>query len=741
MDVPFPGWASTGDRLDLQRKLAACQRLAEVARDFSDHKLPVGNNPLHPPIDGTTVMPLCVFEEFGRAVKTFRACVQLASTGYGQPAQALAAIVVQSSLIVIWANEKGEAVDRRADLHARYGLQWDLDERRRLGLGKGLPDKDYLNTAERAEAEELFGSSPEGLWTGHACLTDLIKDLAGNAEDEFTSRQIQDFDVMAAWASAMAAGTGIAHQSLRVVQQLPDGRSALAVNLGQGPEAIAYALHTASAAFLSAVDTVVNRYTPDLKDDVRRAHALLWRAWKDVKELTGLADDDDCLCDRPGTKWAQCHKWTEELGTVEYVPFTDADLVNFTPYDPNRSEPVSVHRDVPSDLRPGPLLLTFTFRLPFTLGLLDGGAYQMVLTDTWADSDDIAHFGNAPIVRIRLHNEVTDGLELWPERAGNALRSFYGDLESLPETDDWPPIPEAYEQWVTLETPSGRLKIEPPEDAAYAFHRAFRVLNWFLMALDLGVDDWRIRAVSTREIGAVVFRGARAKEGNWTRLGDLIMHPDSFPAPLRPQSVETMKPQLDAVFRDLQEGRFFLISNLWHSRALRAFHHRGDYADCVVSLQTAAESMMYDLLRGLMVDAGKTAVEINAKVNAYLPYKSLLNKELATRLGGSWDVTGTSPVGRYWNSVYLLRNQVVHGGYTPAVREAEEAMEAFLKVREYVSELMWKSYPKYPRTLLAKVGVNGLDRRGWLTRAVRQHCQQFQEEASPFYWPKDVAGR
>jgi hypothetical protein len=358
-----------------------------------------------------------------------------------------------------------------------------------------------------------------------------------------------------------------------------------------------------------------------------------------------------------------------------------------------------------------------------------------------ADPNDIAHFGRTPVVRVRLHNEPTNGSELWPERAGNALRSFYGQLDSVPELDDWPPIPEAYEQWVTLETPSGRLQTEAIDDPAYAFHRALGALNWFLTALDMALGDLSIRAISTRELGGVVFRGALTRTGSWMRLGDLLMHPDSFPAFVKPQPIEAVRKQLDSAIGDLQGGRLFLVSNLWHSRALRAFHFRGDHADCVVSLQTATESMMYDLLRGLMVDAGKTAAEIASVVNADLRYKSLLNRDLTTQLGGRWDLTDGHPVGRYWQSVYVVRNQVVHGGYTPGPLETEAAMQAFLNVREYVSERLWRRYPQYPRTLLAKVGVNGLDRRGWLTKAVRRHCQQFGAEPSPFYWPKDIAGR
>jgi hypothetical protein len=486
VDVTFPGWNRLDDDADLERKLSACERLTAAALKLADLDLPLRQRPSGPPPPGVPAMPVAVFEEFGKAIKTFRACVQLASTGYGPQSLMLSAVVLQSGLMVTWAAEQGESVDRRADLHARYGLQVDLEERRQLGLWKSLPREDYLREPERREAVSLFGDSPVGLWTGHSSIMDLIDDLASDAEDEFTRTKTQALRVMAAHAAGLIAGSGLGGQVHRIVTRLPDGQQAWAINLGPGAESCSNALHMASAGLLTALNAVARKYASDLEDDVRRCEAFIWRAWKEPRQLTELLDDDPCPCDQPGTLWGDCHKWTEELGTVQYVPLTDADVLNFNPYDPKSRKPldINVHGDAPHDIPDGPVVLTFTFKLPFTVGLQDAGEHVVSLSNEWADPDDVAHFGKTPIVRIRLHNRPTDGMALWPLHASDALQSLYGeDLDNLPTAESFTPIPNSYEQWVTVETPCGRLASESPDDPAFAFHRSLEVLNTFLTVL------------------------------------------------------------------------------------------------------------------------------------------------------------------------------------------------------------------------------------------------------------------
>jgi hypothetical protein len=745
VDLTFPGWRAVGDDAGLLRKIAACERITQLALKFTERDPPVRLSPAGAPPPGAAVMPQAVYEEFGRAVKTFRACSQLASTGYGQSALILAAVVLQSSLIVMWAIEQGESVDAKADLHMQYGVQLGLEARRRVGLWKSLPDADDLSAEERKEAKALFGPEANGLWTGHHSLVDLIDDLESLEEDRFSRAQVSALKIMLADAESMLSGTGIANQSQRVVTTLEDGRKAMRVNVGFGSESCSNALHMASGVLLSAVDAMVRNYYPDLAEDVRRCEAFMWRAWKDPQELSGLADTDLCPCDRPGTLWGECHKWTEELGTIRHVPFTDADLINFVPSDPSIFKPplpdVDTRNGSALHVPEGPVVLTFTFRLPFTLGLKDEGYHDISCFDSWADPDDVAHFGMTPIIRIRLFNQSTSGLELWPPHAPEALRHFYGDLDDPPSLETFKPIPGAYEQWVTIETPSGRMESESEYDRAYAFHRGLDALNNLLRALELAESDKRISSVSTHEIGSVVFRGAILPDGKWMQLGDLIMHPDSFPLPLEPQSFEAMGRQVDSAISNLRDGRLFLTSNLWSNRAVRAFNLRGDAADCVVSIQTAAESMMYDLLRGILVDLGKMSSEISKRVNADLSFRSVLTREIPPRLGGDWSLTDSNPVGRYWNSVYLLRNRVVHGGYAPTDAQASSALDLYFNLREYVSELLWRKSTRYPRTLLAKVGENGLVRRGWMSASMRKWIEAFGNEPAPFYWPKDVARR
>ena len=740
-------WGSPADQADIRRKVAACQRLLGVVKDLPGRHLPLRAHVSGPPPPETKVMPLAVFGEFGRATKAYDACILLAAAGFGQPAEVIATVVAESSFIVIWGTDRGERIDHLADLHARYGLQLEAEAWQSQGRADFLPEKPYLTEAERAEAARLFGATAGGLWTGHLSTADLMDEVISAEEDAFIRQQLKRLQVELRAQAAMRSATGAAQASHRHIVDPGGDPLTLAVNLGPGPEGVSNALHLASAAFLAATDTVVTAFAPDLADEVSAAEAFLWRAWKDPKVLAALADTDPCPCDKPDTLWGTCHKWTERLGTVAYVPFTDADLVNFTPSEPKttpRPRRDMLPPSVPSDYPEGPHVVTFTFALPFKLGLEGGPGPTLLLSDTWADANDIGNFGSTPTVRIRLHNDFLPTESMWLGDPTRALQGFYGDTTDSSLEVSLPPV-RSYEQWVTLETPGARLKSEAVSDPAYAFHRSLSALNLFLAAMDLAVSDVRIATISTHELGPVVFRGAWTQAGTWVRLGDLIMHPDSLPFSGTPVPFASVATQVDSAFHDLVGGRPFIISNLWHGRALRALRLRGDTADAIASLQTAAESMLYDLLRALMVDEGRASADIAATTSSDRPFKSLLTQVLPRRVGGNWSLatqsTRRGTVSRYWTSVYLLRNRVVHTGYTPSPAEADEAEETFVALREFVSQRLWACWPRYPRTLFAKVGVNGLERRGWATKRVREELARLSSEARPFYWPADIAGR
>jgi hypothetical protein len=268
-----------------------------------------------------------------------------------------------------------------------------LDERRRLGHGvwSSLPEREHVTSDERAEAAAMFGPDGLGLWTGHSSLSVLIDELAAAETDPHTASKVEGLKVVADYAASLLLGTGLANQSQRTSIRMR-GKTALAINFGPAAEHCADALHTAGAGFLPCLGAVIEKYASELSDELRRCEAFAWRAWKDPALLATLSDDDACPCDRPGTLWGDCHKWTDDLGTTAYVPLTDADIVNFVPWDPAKHQPAKLDRksDPMPNVPDGPLILTYTFRLPFALGA-QAGMHFFGLKETWADPDVNIH--------------------------------------------------------------------------------------------------------------------------------------------------------------------------------------------------------------------------------------------------------------------------------------------------------------------------------------------------------------
>jgi len=356
-------------------------------------------------------------------------------------------------------------LDNRVRLHALYCMQTDLDTRRKYPFIK-LPDEDYLSSDERDEAVATFGPDPVRLWTGHQSLEELGADVAGQEDDEFVRESIGAWCAMAGhWSRALAQGTGLANWShRRYTTDDVDGTSQLAVVIGPSHDEIANALHCSSTAFSIATSEVVERFASDLEEGLKAAQGLAWRAWKRPDQLIDLLDNSPCPCDKPGTLWGECHKWTETLGTQSVQFISDADLIHSRPYQASEEEVGTPTVDVssdPPDLPEGPLILTFTFTVPFTLGLTDSGSHTLVLDSKWVDQNDIANFGASPSVRIRLHNQELVGDEWLPKHAGSALADLYGYSGDNP-VESWPPIADSYEQWVTIETPSGRIQSDNP---------------------------------------------------------------------------------------------------------------------------------------------------------------------------------------------------------------------------------------------------------------------------------------
>jgi hypothetical protein len=195
-------------------------------------------------------------------------------------------------------------------------------------------------------------------------------------------------------------------------------------------------------------------------------------------------------------------------------------------------------------------------------------------------------------------------------------------------------------------------------------------------------------------------------ENRWEEHGPMLMHPDAKERV--PLSVGAIEVRLADATDAIVHQKPFVDTFQWQARAERR-KYEGDSADAIVSFQVAAETLLYELWALLLRDKGVSEEEIDAR-RAQLPFASLVKRELAHHLGGSWDVTNVErPVGHYWTNLYLLRNRITHGGYLPHGGDAEAAESAFFGLDEFLDNRLNAVSSSYPGASAAKLNASYLE--------------------------------
>jgi hypothetical protein len=189
--------------------------------------------------------------------------------------------------------------------------------------------------------------------------------------------------------------------------------------------------------------------------------------------------------------------------------------------------------------------------------------------------------------------------------------------------------------------------------------------------------------------------------GDWKLRGPILMHPDAKPRRLSSRSVGEHAESLNKAMKTMLGGNPFVRSWQWKARAERR-RYEGDDADAVVSFQIAAEVLLFELWRLILIDEGRSKAEVEKAVRE-TTFATLVKSELGPRLGGTWDTTRPrTPVGRYWNDLYQLRIQVVHGGYLPHGGDADRAERAFEDLEEFLGQRLQTRAKRYPSAVGAR---------------------------------------
>ncbi len=391
-----------------------------------------------------------------------------------------------------------------------------------------------------------------------------------------------------------------------------------------------------------------------------------------------------------------------------------------------------------------PGIYTFTAALSFPLGIPDKLGHTIAIHDSFADPADEDLFGPLPTIDIRVFTFEEDGLPMWPPGTHAALAHFYGhDFIGNPEDRYGEGELATHHQWVTLETPSAPTKGELQwDDPAFAFHRCLMAFNIFLRAVQAATQDVRIRPVSSHDLRPVVVLGVRRRDGSWDFLNTMLMHPEAEPDELPSSHGPITEKQLQDGIYAVETNQPYLGSKLWRLRAQRALRQEGDASDAIISFQIAAESLLFDTYRMILVDEGRCSSDISVELGRERSFKSLLITTMPQKLGGRWDVKAKgTPVNKYWESLYRVRNLVVHAGYEPHTVEAEGAQEGYWALRDHLEKCLRRKRTDYPRTVFARLGEAGLKKCGVVPRRSRRFLEQIREEPEPWHWPHDLAGR
>lgn len=152
--------------------------------------------------------------------------------------------------------------------------------------------------------------------------------------------------------------------------------------------------------------------------------------------------------------------------------------------------------------------------------------------------------------------------------------------------------------------------------------------------------------------------------------------------------------------------------NLWRERfieARRALEVTGDMALAVLLANTSAEVMLDALLALLLWEDGSSPEDVLDKFEEGKVLRRL-TAEYPKRLKGSWS-TSSGPVGRWYSDAYRLRHRVIHGGYEPTPRQAQEAIDAVHGLQRFVMDRLADRRTAYPRSALMTLAEEGLRRR------------------------------
>ena len=217
-------------------------------------------------------------------------------------------------------------------------------------------------------------------------------------------------------------------------------------------------------------------------------------------------------------------------------------------------------------------------------------------------------------------------------------------------------------------------------------------LNLFLRAYIVTHRDLDVFPITEKALPlAVFFRIVDPRNWDQPEDGMLGLHTD-LPALGKPPLGIPSRDEVARRATLLQSGANpFFLSQEMAAAAFRWLRDGWD-RDAVVNAQTSVETLVGALTIQLEVADGASIEKATTEYTARATKAFLWAiKNLQHFIGGSWDLSRASnPPGAWHASCYLLRNRIVHAGYSPSHDEARAACRSAEDFRVYIARLLGK---------------------------------------------------
>lgn len=219
------------------------------------------------------------------------------------------------------------------------------------------------------------------------------------------------------------------------------------------------------------------------------------------------------------------------------------------------------------------------------------------------------------------------------------------------------------------------------------FDISLEYINRFINAYLLVRKEHNIYPVTREILPSTLFSGLCDRNGEHVDMGLFLIN---FNMPGESQMLS--EEEIHRISRMILDDNPFELTEILMLQARREYSS-GQYGQAVISAQTSFETFADTLLRLLLEDLGKSALEIENIFDRF-GFIPRLKNQFNIIIGGNFSLE--SGVLKTWNNcTWQVRNTVVHAGYHPTNNEALQAIKAAADGRTYIIKLLKKRPKKF----------------------------------------------